>query len=418
MINPNLPNPSILQQRFATAKPFKHLCLDEFLIPSIAEQLLAEFPTFDSKRALNEMGKIGGKATREDVQQLGPGFASMDEYISSPAFLRTISLMTGIPDLIYDPSYFGGGTHDNQHGQELDPHVDFNYSQELSLHRRLDLIIYLNKTWEESWGGGIELHSNPREPDSNSIVSYAPLFNRCVIFEATESSWHGFPIINLPPEARHISRKSFAVYLYSKERPSSEIAPPHRTFYVSRPPPAHIKAGHLLTKDDEQKISHCIRRRDQHIFMYQKLELELSSQIQGLTHHLKEIQSSLKCETLGYVKQVGLAEGYSPDHWINGAFKATFSPVRTVERCEIRALLPVKTEREGRISIKIGSHAVKESILPVGTPVVISIDLEVPLDSPFTVEITGDTFTPRSLGLNNDDRPLLCKLECLAFYHK
>lgn len=418
MLNPNLPTTLQLQQKFVTAKPFKHLCIDEFLIRSVAEQLLAEFPPFDKKRALNEMGEVGGKATREDVKQLGPGFALLDDYISSPAFLRTISAMTGIPDLTYDPSYFGGGTHDNQHGQELDPHVDFNYNQSLSLHRRLNLIIYLNKNWEDSWGGEIELHSNPREPENNSIISFAPLFNRCVIFETTESSWHGFPIINLPPEARHISRKSFAIYLYSKERPASEIAPPHRTFYISRPPPTHLKAGYLLTREDEFSIFQCIRRRDQHIFMYQQLEIELNSQIQGLTHHLKEIQNTLRCDTLGYVTQVGVAEGYSPDKWINGSFKATFSPLRGVDRCEVRVLLPVKTAKEARILITIGSSVTKESILPVGTPVVISIELASLLDSPFTVEITGETFTPRSLGLNNDDRALLCQLECLAFYHK
>ena len=418
MLNPNLPTPSTLQQRFVAAKPFKHLCIDDFLIPSIAEQLLSEFPPFDSKRALNEMGQIGGKSTREDVKNLGPGFASIDEYISSPAFLRTMSLITGIPDLIYDPSYFGGGTHDNQHGQELDPHVDFNYDPELSLHRRLNLIIYLNKQWDTSWGGEIEFHSNPRDPDTNSIISFAPIFNRCVIFETTESSWHGFPTINLPPEARNISRKSFSIYLYSKVRPNAEIVPPHRTFYISRPLPAHLKAGHLLSNEDVRAITHLVRRRDQFIELYQKLELELNSQIQGLTHLLKEIQHTLKCETLGYVSQIGLAEGYSPDKWINGSFRATFSPVRIVDRCEIHVLLPVTNAREGKIAITIGPNPTKESIIPVGRPVVISIDLEVSLDSPFTLEITGETFTPRSLGLNNDDRPLLCQLECLAFYHK
>jgi Rps23 Pro-64 3,4-dihydroxylase Tpa1-like proline 4-hydroxylase len=418
MLNPNLPTPSTFQHQFVAAKPFKHLCIDDFLIPSIAEQLLSEFPPFDSKRALNEMGKVGGKATREDVKQLGPGFASLDECISAPAFLRTISLITGIPDLAYDPSYFGGGTHDNQHGQELDPHVDFNYNQQLSLHRRLNLIIYLNKNWDAAWGGEIELHSNPREPDTNSIISFAPLFNRCVIFETTESSWHGFPVIKLPPEARNISRKSFAIYLYSKERPPSEIAPPHRTFYISRPPPPHLKAGHTMTKEDELTISHSIRRRDQHIHMYQKLELELSAQVQGLTHHLKEIQSTLRCNTLGYVTQIGLAEGYSPDKWINGSFKASFSPVRMVDRCELRLLLPVKAAKERRIEITIGSGPTKQATIPFGAPVIISIDFEQSLDSPFTVEITGETFTPLSLGLNNDDRPLLCQLECLTFFHK
>jgi Rps23 Pro-64 3,4-dihydroxylase Tpa1-like proline 4-hydroxylase len=136
-----------------------------------------------------------------------------------------MSDLTGIPDLLPDVNMFGGGTHENRHGQQLDAHVDFNYDPKTKLHRRLNLLVYLNKEWDESWGGSIELHSNPRKPDENTIASFTPDFNRAVIFETNEYSWHGFPRINLPADKRHLSRKAFPYIFTARAGPSTRSSP-------------------------------------------------------------------------------------------------------------------------------------------------------------------------------------------------
>src|SRR5260370_715803 len=82
--------------------------------------------------------------------------------------------------------------------------------------------------------GALELHSNPRRPEENRVQAYNPTFNRAVLFETNERSWHGFPRVELPPAERHRSRKSVSIYLYTRERPAGEIAPVHGTFYVQR----------------------------------------------------------------------------------------------------------------------------------------------------------------------------------------
>lgn len=417
MLNPNLPAPSILKEQFSSARPFKHLSIDNFLIPSVAEGLLAEFPSFDSKKAIDELGNSSGKVTREDVRNLGPTFSSIDDYISSIPFLRHISLITGIPDLEYDPTYFGGGTHDNQHGQELDPHVDFNFNREISLHRRLNLIVYLNKEWNESWGGSIELHSDPRTPESNSIISFSPLFNRCVIFETNEYSWHGFSQIQLPPEYKHLSRKSFAIYLYSKERPRHEVAPPHRTFYIPRPLPQSVAAGKTLSQSDYFEIVKCVRRRDHFIRMYQQLELDTSAQYQGLRHHAAELSHAIRLDLLGYVAQPTPPIGYSPDRWAVGALKSSLSPVKPISRMELVLHIPSTLPSEREVTVKINDNSVKTVKIPPGPPVVCAIELDRPISEDFTLELTGKSFSPRDLGINADDRNLLCRLERVIFYH-
>ena len=100
-----------------------------------------------------------------------------------------------------DLAYFGGGTHENLQGQDLDAHIDFNYHPLTRQHRRLNLIIYLNEQWQDEWGGSLQLHRDPTlPPQSDEIVTVTPLLNRCVIFETSERSWHGFRRIDLPAD--------------------------------------------------------------------------------------------------------------------------------------------------------------------------------------------------------------------------
>src|ERR1039457_5874506 len=235
------------REALVNALPFKHAMIENFFDPAFAERLLAEFPSFDPKLALNEMGELGGKAVNTKIREISPAYQELYEVIGSKPFLELMSRLSGIPDLIMDPKLYGGGTHDNRHGQELDPHVDFNYDEAQNLHRRLNIIVYMNKEWKTEWGGAIEIHSNPWDHEGNRIRAFDPLFNRCVMFETNEHSWHGFPKINLPPDKRHLTRKSISIYLYTKERPPQEIAPLHGTFYVQRPLPPEIREGHTLS---------------------------------------------------------------------------------------------------------------------------------------------------------------------------
>lgn len=261
-----------LATAFRTARPFRHVVVDDFLDAAFAERLLAEFPAFDPARAIDENGAVGNKAVHEGLRALGPSYAAFDDMARSDAFLALVSTITGIPGLLHDPLYIGGGTHENRDRQGLDAHVDFNRHPANHTHRRLNLIVYLNHDWPDAWGGVLELHRDPRAPD-DEVVHVAPRFNRAVIFETTEHSWHGFSTIRLPQGQRDRSRRSIALYYYSRERPAEELAPTHSTIYVERPLPGRFVPGLALQDDDVQELHALLGSRDQHIErLYRQLQ--------------------------------------------------------------------------------------------------------------------------------------------------
>jgi len=269
-----------LSREFQSAQPFRHLVMDDFLVPEFCRELMAEFPGFDRGQSRNELGEQGRKAVNTDLPHLGPSYARMDALLRSRDFLNFMGQITGIPHLLYDRKYVGGGTHENLDGQDLDAHVDFNYHPVTHLHRRLNLIVFLNPEWHGEWGGSLELHVNPWLPEQEDRVKkIVPILNRAVVFETSEISWHGFKRIQLPPDKKHLSRRSIAVYYYTRRRPADEVAPDHSTVYVPRPLPEQIRAGHTLQQEDVEALRTLMARRDMLIrFLYER-EKEFSPSV-------------------------------------------------------------------------------------------------------------------------------------------
>jgi hypothetical protein len=280
--------------RFAPRAPFRHVVIDDFLSADFAQALLDDFPAFERGNARNEAGELGNKSTVERVRDLSASYRALDELVKSPDFLELIGRLTGIDELLYDPFYFGGGTHENREGQDLDPHVDFNRHPIENWHRRLNLIVYLNPEWEDSWGGSLEIHTDPRS-DDNRIELITPLFNRCVIFETTETSWHGFSRISLPQDRKNLSRRSIALYFYTVDRPSDERALTHSTIYADRPLPTHFASGRTLSEADVAELQILISRRDQH-------NQRLYRDIIHLGAQLEQAQSALHSGRLGRLR--------------------------------------------------------------------------------------------------------------------
>jgi Rps23 Pro-64 3,4-dihydroxylase Tpa1-like proline 4-hydroxylase len=401
------------RQAFLTARPFKHVVIEDFFDAAFAEQLLAEFPSFDKKLAINESGYAAGKSVNTNIRSISPAYQHLYETLGSQAFLEYVSELSGIPDLILDPKMFGGGTHENLHGQDLDPHVDFNFDESRQLHRRLNLIVYMNKEWRTEWGGALEIHSNPRHPEENQIHSIDPTFNRCVMFETNEYSWHGFPKIELPEDKRHLSRKSLSIYLYTKERPAEETSPVHATFYVQRPLPMRYAAGHTLTGDDVVELQRLLARRDQWIELYQKMELRKNAELAESSAYCDLLSKRTKVPLTGYVLQQGESEGLYGDDWASSRVRLRVQPLQPLAGFVVRGFRP-ESAPAANITIRMNGKVVVES------PISGSFEFPLPIakgtEDAFDLELLSDS-KPGWAKDSGDDRDLAYILTELRAQH-
>lgn len=289
LINPDvLARADEIARLFRQAKPFCHVIIDDFLRPNIAEEMLRSFPSHpEPAKLLNEFGQPNPKSAISDVRSLANVFVDVDDYIQTNHFLNFMSHITSIEDLRYDPEYYGGGTHENFHGAGLDAHYDFNMLPGTGQHRRLNAIVYLNKEWDPAWGGAIRFHTDPWDLQHDEITETPLAFNRCVIFETNERSWHSVETVNLPSELRHLSRKSFAIYLYTDERPAEEVAPVHGTVYVQGGLPKSIQVGRTLDENDVAELESNLARRQSYLREMYKREYQFSAAIESLRKQLR-----------------------------------------------------------------------------------------------------------------------------------
>ena len=212
---------------YRAAEPFPHLVEDGLFDPAVLDAVEREFDAMDRTRWHQSKATHERKSSSEDLRQLGPFTSALVAQLNAGIFVNFLEGLTGIQGLVPDPHLRGGGLHEIQRGGLLGVHADFNVHPRLKLYRRLNLLIYLNKDWDESWGGALELWDRGGH---RCVRSIPPLFNRTVLFDTSNFSYHGHPHPLACPADR--SRRSVALYYYSRECPSEVDATPHGTIFL------------------------------------------------------------------------------------------------------------------------------------------------------------------------------------------
>jgi Rps23 Pro-64 3,4-dihydroxylase Tpa1-like proline 4-hydroxylase len=216
---------------YQSKKPFRYVVFENFFLPDKAEILYGNYPSiadgkWDGTTYLDQKNKFQKTKFEKD--------SVMDRVfheLNSEQFLNWLQDVTEIEDkLLGDADLFGGGLHQSLNGAFLNVHVDYNFHPENKFHRRLNVLIYMNKDWKDEYEGHLQLW-DLSDGEKKLLGSFAPTFNRCVIFETNEVSFHGHPKkLNTPKD---VNRKSIATYYYTKTRPESEISRDHNTIYVN-----------------------------------------------------------------------------------------------------------------------------------------------------------------------------------------
>lgn len=217
---------SKLKTQYQKGYPYPYIIFDNFFDNSILEKAHSEIQNyqhwgFDVSQGEMEVNKFNSPWCEENIKDLetnAPISRFILKYLYSQPVLDFLSELTGIKGLLPDPTFYGGGIHKINTGGQLAVHADYSYHRFTGLHRRINLLLYMNKDWEKEWGGNLELWS----PDmSEQVADVEPFFNRAVVFNITNKALHGHPKPLACPENR--SRYSFALYYFTKERPQEEI---------------------------------------------------------------------------------------------------------------------------------------------------------------------------------------------------
>jgi 2-oxoglutarate-Fe(II)-dependent oxygenase superfamily protein len=204
--------------------------IDNFLPEHVLDEVLTEFPTPEGADWFAFDSATERKLATKDDSTMGPATRQLLAELNSAAFIEFLERITGIEGLVPDPHFVGGGLHQIEPGGHLKVHADFNRHPRTQLERRLNVLIYLNRDWNDEYGGAFELWDKNMTRCEEKVMPY---FNRCVVFSTTSTSYHGHPEPLACPKGQ--TRKSIALYYYSKDRPAEERGTAHNTLFKARP---------------------------------------------------------------------------------------------------------------------------------------------------------------------------------------
>ncbi|MBI1859962.1 MAG: 2OG-Fe(II) oxygenase [Deltaproteobacteria bacterium] len=219
-----------LSESYASARPFPHIVVDEFGERDRLAEALAVVPRPGDDIGWEEFDTPTEKKLAQNrIDRLPIAIVRVLEEMNAPPFLAFLERLTGITGLIADPDLIGGGLHQIVPGGFLGIHADFNYHPKWRWDRRLNVLLFLNEGWQEEFGGHLELWDEKLSASKRVL----PVFNRMVCFSTTDVSFHGHPEPLCCPSER--TRKSLALYYYTKGRPRGERSFPHSTLFQALP---------------------------------------------------------------------------------------------------------------------------------------------------------------------------------------
>ena len=227
---------------YSSNEPFPRIVIDDFFDSQTLSGVLAEVNALDRSR---RYAKFVDRKTDHNKfaffpEAVGPDTSRLVNFLNSGPFLSYMEKLTGIDNLIADPSYFGGGLHLIENGGFLEVHADFNHLKKYNLERRINLLLYLNEDWKDEYNGQLELWDRKTMSKAKTI---SPIFNRCVVFSTTKESLHGHPAPLATPPG--IARRSLALYYYTNTwDPAVQT---HTTlYYISRHNKVKLRVSRIV----------------------------------------------------------------------------------------------------------------------------------------------------------------------------
>ena len=210
-----------LNKKYLKEKPFPHAVIDNFFEQGTYKKICDNFPKPNSKiwKTPSNVHTIKKMVTKRGKLNLKEYLFSEEQRrilmeLNSSLFLNFLEKLTGIEGLLPDPYYAEASFACAKSKGKLDLHADFSHNHKLKLERRINVLIYLNDGWKESYNGNLNLYDKKLK----IVKKIFPIANRLLAFTTSESSYHGYPDI-IKCKANMV-RKSINMYYYTVPRKS------------------------------------------------------------------------------------------------------------------------------------------------------------------------------------------------------
>lgn len=209
-----------LKEQFQNKNPYNHIVLDNTINDEFLKKMENEIRNLHISEIISE--NVYGidnvqenKFSCRDFTKFNYANQAKD-YFESDKFLKWLSIITGIDNLLKDEYNHGNGIHIIKENGKLNIHADFNRHSESKKYRRLNLLLYLNSNYDEKFNGKLELWNKEMTKCEKSIE---PIFNRIIIFQIDDDANHGHPELW---KSSSSDRISLALYYYTDDRPEHE----------------------------------------------------------------------------------------------------------------------------------------------------------------------------------------------------
>ena len=269
---------SKIKEDYNSAAPFPYVVIPNFFNSDVAESIYNCFPKAEGADA-NQFIKDGwfvydnpieGKLAINDFNVMnkhGTILTDVWDMLESSELVDIISNITKIENLEKDPHRHGAGLHCHPPNGRLDMHLDYSIHPITGKERRINLLIYMNKNWQDDWNGKLELWEGDKDGmTSGPVQSISPKYNQAVLFRTSDISWHGMPEPVKCPEGE--CRKSIAIYYVSDRRTDAYIR--NKALFQSRPnykvrdsqsnfeeydKLCNIRSSRILTNEDIKELA-------------------------------------------------------------------------------------------------------------------------------------------------------------------
>lgn len=214
-----------LQQEYRNHPGYSKLEVKELLPLDVVQALAAELesiPLDECKKftrrdsCMYEYNKLDNTPVQDEVVHT----------LHSATFIKWLQEVTDTVDLIPDPHLVGAGYSKAYNGDSLKVHTDFNWNDQLRLHRRLSVVIYLNEEWDENWGGNLDFYDTDRKKVLSRVI---PDAGNMVVWSYNNLAYHGYPKPMKNPDGT--CRKNIRLFYYVSNAQHDDKFPPHRSLY-------------------------------------------------------------------------------------------------------------------------------------------------------------------------------------------